>query len=171
MGCGALASMKMPKIPGLKPEDDKLRSFDKDLSKEPVLLGGGKFSGAKGVEKKCRVDDKGHELHFDTTPYIRYDHYKCSLCPMCGSGKRWCCSYCEYDLCPNCGPPPAGQEAKCPQGHKLGWGSNPNVPGNVYSCKKCGFSLATGDRMCCVQCAFDMCYKCATPPKGKSKFK
>jgi hypothetical protein len=149
-------------------ENDKPKNLNKDLSGETVLLGGGVFAGPKGYEKKGYTCNNGHTLKFEAYPYISYDRYKCSTCPMKGSGKRWCCAQCQYDLCPNCGIPPAGQEVACAKGHKLKWQSNPSYAANVYRCDKCGFELGSGDRMCCTICGYDMCYSCATPPTGKN---
>lgn len=111
MGCGCCSGLAS-RLPGAGKEQE--RPAPKDLSKEPVLLGGGNQKGAPTIQKTGLACDKGHELKFDTTPYIRYNRYSCSKCNGIGEGKRWCCPACEYDLCLKCGPAPGGQTAPPP---------------------------------------------------------
>jgi hypothetical protein len=115
--------------------------------------------------KKCPNE---HELKFEATPFARADRFKCQGCSMLGSGARFCCGPCDFNLCHICSPPPPGSETKCMSNHQLVWQNSQTTP--AYRCSKCGFELGCGERWCCNGCGYNLCYACETPPPFPSIF-
>lgn len=108
-----------------------------------------------------------HLLWFSDFKYLS-GMYSCNKCfneYQCADG-RWFCVQCEYDICPNCRPPPEDRESFekfCCMGHAMTLVAAKHFPNEShYRCSYCRKAKAmTGTRWWCPICDFDICPDCA----------
>lgn len=130
MGCGCCSGLgaRVGAVGGPGKEAER-PVLQKDLSKEPKLLGGGIYN-PEGTVVSPAPPAPAH--------------------------------------IPAPAPAPVDNSLKCRNSHALKWGINPGYPSQMYKCDKCAMDGLCGERMCCVQCGYDLCYKCGPPPAGAS---
>ena len=111
----------------------------------------------------------GHPLTYTALKYE--GSYGCDLCGRLfpSTEIRWCCTICQYDICPFCRPsnpmpPPYNPNPSiCPSGHPLDQtGSADGYYGETYSCNICHQARSFGDglRWNCSICKYDICPIC-----------